>query len=230
MEGYNISYITQHFEMGNPHLIIIPGTKSTVYDLEYLRSTGIGKAIIAKAQSGTPVIGICGGYQMLGKKILDPLKAESDKTEIEGLGLLDAVTEFAAEKSTRQVTAKCASETGLLTGMKDLELSGYEIHMGQTSGKETTAFQVTATPQNPTPYADGMINSKGTVIGTYLHGLFYNDDFRHVFFNNLRRHWGLEESSQGNTFAKDSEYDKLAEVVRQNLDMVKVYEIIEKGI
>jgi adenosylcobyric acid synthase len=167
---------------------------------------------------------------MLGKKIIDPLKAESTKTEIEGLGLLDAVTEFAAEKSTRQVTAKCASATGLLTGMQGLELSGYEIHMGQTTGKETAAFQVTSTSQSPAVYADGMINSKGTVIGTYLHGLFFNDDFRHVFFNNLRRHWKLEESSHGYTFAKDSEYDKLAEVVRQNLDMVKIKEIIEKGI
>jgi adenosylcobyric acid synthase len=230
MEGYNISYITQNFEMGNPHLIIIPGTKSTVYDMEYLRSTGIGKAIVEKARSGTPVIGICGGYQMLGKKILDPLKAESDKTEIDGLGLLNAVTEFAAEKSTRQVTAKCLSATGLLSGLQGMELTGYEIHMGQTSGKEAAAFQVTATPQNPTGYADGMVNSRGTVIGTYLHGLFYNDDFRHVFFNNLRRYWKLEESSQGNTFAKDTEYDKLADIVRQNLDMVKVHEIMEKGI
>jgi adenosylcobyric acid synthase len=230
MEGYNISYITQHFEMGNPHLIIIPGTKSTVYDMEYLRNTGIGKAIIAKAQSGTPVIGICGGYQMLGKKILDPLKVESDKTEIAGLGLLDAVTEFAAEKSTIQVTAKCISDTGLLAGLQGTELTGYEIHMGQTSGKETTAFQIDANPQSPAGYADGMINSQGTVIGTYLHGLFYNDDFRHAFLNNLRRHWKLEESSQGNTLAKDSEYDKLADVVRQNLDMARVYEIMERGV
>jgi adenosylcobyric acid synthase len=166
---------------------------------------------------------------MLGKKILDPLKAESDKTEIDGLGLLDAVTEFAAEKSTSQVTARCLSEAGLLSGLQGMELTGYEIHMGQTSGVKSPAFQVAATPQSPAGYADGMIDSKGMVIGTYLHGLFYNDDFRHAFLNNLRRHWGLEENRDSGVSDNDREYNKLADVVRQNLDMKNVYEIIELG-
>jgi len=230
IEGYNISYITQSFEMGNPHLIIIPGTKSTVHDMEYLRATGIGNAILEKARGGIPVIGICGGYQLLGKKILDPLKVESDTTEVEGLGLLDAVTEFVAEKFTSQVTAICESGIGLLADMKGMEVSGYEIHMGQTSGKENAVFRVMPTPKNPAGYADGMINSKGTVFGTYNHGLFFNDNFRHALLNNLRRHWGLEESQNNGVSDKDREYDKLADIVRQNLDMAKVYEIMERGV
>jgi adenosylcobyric acid synthase len=231
LEGLNISYITQRFEMGNPHLIIIPGTKSTINDLQYLQNTGLWNAILEKARAGTPVIGICGGYQMLGKKILDPLKVESEKTEVEGLGLLDVVTEFAAEKSTTQVKAACVTAAGLLAGVKELELTGYEIHMGRTSSNEPSpAFRITATPRGNADYPDGAINAKGTVFGTYIHGLFYNDEFRGTFLNNLRRHWGLAESNDVTATAKEKEYDKLADIVRRNLDITKVHEIMEKGI
>ena len=229
-EGCNISYITQRFEMVSPHLIILPGTKSTITDLEYLRHSGMANAILEKARAGTPVIGICGGYQMLGKKILDPLKAESDKTEVDGLGLLNITTEFAAEKSTYQVKAQCVSQAGLLAGTKGLEITGYEIHMGQTKGNgPSAAFRVTDTPQGPADYPDGMISSKGTVFGTYIHGLFYNDDFRHVFLNNLRHYWGLEESKNSGITDKDREYDKLADIARQNLDIARIYKIMEEG-
>ena len=231
MEGLNISYITQVFELGNPHLIIIPGTKSTIYDLGYLQNTGLGRAIIAKARAGTPVIGICGGYQILGKKILDPHKVESPKGEADGLGLLNAVTEFTGEKDTTQVTAKCISGTGLLAGIEGREITGYEIHMGQTSDNESSpVFRITSTPQGKADYVDGTIDAKSNIFGTYIHGLFYNDEFRQLFLNNLRRYWGLEESGKANVFGKDSEYDKLAEVVRRNMDIKKVHEIIEKGI
>jgi len=231
MEGYDISYITQVFEMGNPHLIIIPGTKSTIYDLQYLRNTGLGRVILEKAGKGTPVIGICGGYQMLGKKILDPHKIESDKTEIEGLGLLDIVTEFATEKTTNQVTAQCTSETGLLAGIKGQALTGFEIHMGQTQSREpSAAFRITATPRGPANYSDGAINAKGTILGTYIHGLFYNDDFRHVLLGNVRRYWGITGEKNYRVSNRDAEYDKLADVVRKNLDISKIYGIMEEGV
>ena len=231
MEGLNISYITQVFELGNPHLIILPGTKSTIYDLGYLQNTGLGRAILAKAKTGTPVVGICGGYQILGKKILDPQKVESNKGESDGLGLLDVVTEFTTEKDTTQVTAKCVSGAGLLAGIEGQEINGYEIHMGQTTGNESSpVFRITTTPHGKADYSDGMINVKGNVFGTYIHGLFYNDSFRQSFLNNLRRYWGLEESAKGNIFGKDSEYDKLAEAIRKNVDIKKVYEIMEKGV
>ena len=230
LEGLDISYITQRFEMANPHLIIVPGTKNTTADMQYLQISGIGKAIIEKAKSGTPVFGICGGYQILGKKILDPLKIEGDRPEVEGLGLLDIVTEFHAEKITRQVKGQGITDAGLLAGIKGQEVTGYEIHHGHTTTNEpSAAFHITSTAQDPADYADGTINPGGNVIGTYLHGIFYNDDFRHTFLNNVRRYWGIAESDTVNRIAKDSEYDKLAEIVRQNLDIKKVYEIIEKG-
>lgn len=226
-----VSYISRHFEMGDPHLIIIPGTKSTINDLQYLRQSGLAEIIIEKAKAGTPVVGICGGYQMLGRKILDPQRVESDQAEVEGLGLLDIVTEFADEKSTRQVRARVTADTGLLAGAKGQEVSGYEIHMGQSKiGEPVHAFRVVETPQGKTDYADGVLNTPGTVLGTYMHGLFNNDNFRQVFLNNLRRHWGLDENKAGASIDKNREYDKLAELVRNNLDMAGIYRIMEAGV
>ena len=229
-EGCTVNYVTQRFELGEPHLIIVPGTKSTINDLQYLRHAGLANIIIEKAKEGTPVVGICGGYQILGRKILDPQRVESDKTEVEGLGLLNVITEFATEKSTSQVRAQVTANTGLLAGVKGQEISGYEIHMGQTRSEEkTSAFQITETPQGKADYTDGVLNAQGTILGTYIHGLFHNDEFRQTFLNNLRRHWGLEGNKVGTDTDKDKQYDKLAELVRQNLNMTEVYKIMEAG-
>jgi adenosylcobyric acid synthase len=230
-EGCLVRYITQPFELGNPHLIILPGTKSTVADLEYLRRSGLANSIIIKARAGTPVVGICGGYQMLGQKILDPHGVESDRKEIAGFGLLDVVTEFDPEKSTRQVRAKVLADFGLLAGTKDQELTGYEIHMGLTRGAEKAgAFQIVETPQGPAEYPDGTLNTRGTVLGTYLHGLFHNDAFRQAFLNTLRGHWGIAIGKNGTAISKDREYDKLADLVRRSLNIPEIYRIIERSI
>ncbi len=229
--GGRVSYVTQRFELGNAHLIIIPGTKSTVADLNYLHRSGLASAILTRAKAGTPVVGICGGYQMLGQHILDPAGTESKEKEVAGLGLLDVATEFEPEKSTRQVGAIPISDTGLLAGTKGEKLTGYEIHMGHTSGPDGRGiFQIYETPQRPAAYADGAANPEGTVIGTYLHGLFYNEGFVRIFLNNLRRYWGLDETGGGAAPSKDKEYDKLADLVRGSLDMPRIYEIMEKGI
>jgi len=229
-EGCTVNYVTQRFELGKPRLIIVPGTKSTINDLQYLRHAGLANIIIEKAKEGTPVVGICGGYQILGRKILDPQRVESDKTEVEGLGLLNVITEFATEKSTSQVRAQVTANTGLLAGVKGQEISGYEIHMGQTRSEEkTSAFQITETPQGKADYTDGVLNAQGTILGTYIHGLFHNDEFRQTFLNNLRRHWGLEGNKVGTDTDKDKQYDKFAELVRQNLNVTEVYKIMEAG-
>jgi adenosylcobyric acid synthase len=226
-----VNYITQRFEIGNPHLIILPGTKSTINDLQHLRQSGLANAILQKAKAGTPVLGVCGGYQILGKKILDPQRVESAKTEVAGLGLLNVITEFAAEKSTTQVSARTLSEVGLLAGTGGMAIGGYEIHVGQTRSEEKNgAFQIIETPQGMADYADGAVDAKGMIIGTYLHGLFDNDGFRQAFLNNLRRRWGLEENSGGAGTDKDRQYDKLAALVRQNIDMARIYRIMEAGV
>jgi adenosylcobyric acid synthase len=230
-DGCNVNYINKPSELLNPHLIIVPGTKSTINDTQYLHQSGLAKVILEKAKTGTPVLGICGGYQILGKKILDPQKVESDKTEVEGLGLLNVITEFGKEKSTTQVKAKSISQKGLLAEMKDTEISGYEIHMGQTRNEgKNAAFKIVKTSQGKSGYNDGAIDATGMILGTYMHGFFNSDNFRHAFFNNLRRRWGLKENISSVVIDREHEYNKLADIVRQNLDMARIYKIIKAGI
>jgi len=227
-EDCRVRYITQRFELGNPHLIILPGTKSTVSDLEYLRHSRMANSILQKAREGVPVVGICGGYQMLGQKILDPLGVESSEKEIDGLGLLDTKTEFIPEKSTRQVKARVILDHGMLSGAEGLELTGYEIHMGQTYSQESaSAFRITETPEGATDYGDGMLNESGTVLGTYMHGLFHNRQFCRIFLNALRRRWGLSEDENDITAEKTDEYDKLARLVRESLDIPAIYRVMQ---
>jgi adenosylcobyric acid synthase len=225
-EGCRVCYVAHRGELGNPHLIILPGTKSTVNDLHYLWQSGLAEGVLQQAKSGTPVVGICGGYQMLGQRILDPRGVESAEAEVGGLGLLEVVTTFAPEKSTRQVRARVLSDLGLLSGARGQELVGYEIHMGQTHGKEQlNAFQILETPQGAADYGDGTLNAQGTVLGTYMHGLFHNPDFRQTFLNSLRRRWGLPEGKAGTAAGRDQQYDRLAEVVRHSLNMAEIYRI-----
>jgi adenosylcobyric acid synthase len=230
-DGCNVRYINQCFDLGNPHLIILPGTKSTIADLDYLRRSGLAAAILEKAKAGIPIIGICGGYQMLGQKILDHNKVESIETEVTGLGMLDVITEFAGEKSTSQVKAQVISDLGLLAGAQGLEVLGYEIHMGQAvSQAKTNVFRILETPQGAADYNDGILNENGMILGTYIHGLFHNYVFRQIFLNNLRRHWGLKESCNSATNMKDQQYDKLADLVRTSLDIPRIYRIMEGDI
>ncbi|HJX13752.1 MAG TPA: cobyric acid synthase [Dehalococcoidales bacterium] len=230
-EGCTVHYVTQRFELGSPHLIIVPGTKSTVADLAYLRHSGLDRSIVARARAGTPVVGICGGYQMLGRQILDPRGVESENAGVAGLGLLDVVTEFAPEKSTRQVRARVLADAGLLAGTRGLELTGYEIHLGRTlSSEKAGAFQIVATPQGPADYADGALDAGGRVLGTYIHGLFHNDAFRKTFLGALRNFWGMAAGPDGAPPEKDKEYDKLAALVRASLDIPRIYRIMEAGV
>jgi adenosylcobyric acid synthase len=226
-EDCRLRYITQRFEFGNPHLIILPGTKSTVNDLKYLQQTGLADSIISQAKKGTPVVGICGGYQMLGQKILDPDAVESDNPEIKGLELLDVDTVFNQDKYTRQIKARVNTSYGLLSGAKGLEITGYEIHMGQTICREKVpSFQIFETPQGDADYLDGALNAKGNVLGTYMHGLFYNNDFRHAFLKSVRLINNLPAENHTSSLNKEAPYDKLAKLVGANLDISKIREII----
>ncbi|MFC2003315.1 cobyric acid synthase, partial [Chloroflexota bacterium] len=230
-EGCRVRYVSHSGQMRPPNLIILPGTKSTASDLLHLWQSGLAEDIIRQARNGTPVIGICGGYQMLGRSILDPQGAESEKDEVLGLGLLDVVTIFAVDKSTRQVRAQVTANSGLLEGMHGQELVGYEIHMGQTEGDgDMSAFHIMETPKGKVDYFDGRINAQGTVLGTYLHGLFHNPGFRKTLLNGLRRRCGLPEKWGSPVIEKERQYDRLAELVRHSLDMPAIYRILERGV
>ncbi len=221
-----VRYVKGLPELGSPDLIILPGTKSTITDLFYLREQGLDQAIIRHAGSGTPVIGICGGYQILGKRINDPEKIESQESNVAGLGLLDIETTFGQVKTTTQVKARVVVNKGLFEGLKGMEVTGYEIHMGQTRIQHNPAvFQVTETPEGKTRYLDGAASEDGLILGTYLHGLFHNINLTRALFNQLRKLRGLT-AAEIPSLDKDDQYNALARLVRQNLNLGEVYKIV----
>jgi adenosylcobyric acid synthase len=199
-------------------IIIIPGSKNTIQDLLKLRELGIDKTIIEESKKGKIIIGICGGYQILGNQILDPHMIESKAKVIDGLGLLNITTTMELKKQTFQTTAKLSYNEKLLEGCRGLEISGYEIHQGVTRSKETPTFC-----DNPNL---GVI--KDNIFATYIHGIFDNSTFTRTFINNIRKLKGLEPVEDYFDFEqfKINEYDKWEKTLRESLDMEKIYEIL----
>jgi len=218
-------------DLGSPDMIIIPGSKNTIGDRLFLKETGFDKKIIEAEENGTWIVGICGGYQLLGKMIFDPHKTESDLLEIPGLGLLDITTTFDTEKITTQVKGKVVKDEGLLKGCKDESFYGYEIHMGTTEfgTEKVNPFLIENRFGESTNVIDGVINAKGKVFGTYIHGIFDADSLRRKMLNNLRIEKGWEEIKETKVnynLDKEKAFNELADVVRNSFDMEKVYRIM----
>jgi adenosylcobyric acid synthase len=224
--GCNLKYVSKAAEVGRPDLLILPGTKSTIHDMLFLKEEGLDRVIQNLADQGVPVIGVCGGFQMLGKSIRDPQHVESTIERVESLGLLPIETIFATAKNTTQVKARITAEIGLLKGLRGCQVSGYEIHMGQTVNPEAAPVgRVYESVNNPDGYFDGGINESGLIFGTYLHGIFHNAAFTDGLLKNL---WeGKGQAPRVRLLkSREEEYDKLAEVVRQNLNISKIYAIL----
>lgn len=218
-----LTYITDVSQLDSPDIIILPGTKNTIADLLWLRQSGLANkilSIIKNSQLSTILIGICGGYQMLGKKIYDMHKIESTKKEIEGLGFLPIITHLGKEKILSQVKAKEVNS--------GLDISGYEIHHGRTNnfGNSQPFFRIIERFGRKTDDLDGIISGDGRILGSYIHGLFDADIFRRNFLNRLREKKGWHPLSGAITFNLDKEYDKLAELVRKNIDTQLLYRIL----
>lgn len=223
-EDVSIRFIENIKEFKNPDLLIIPGSKNTIEDLMYLRKSGLYKAIKDYSKTGR-VIGICGGYQMLGKTIKDPFKVETDKGEIEGLGLLDIETTFEKEKVTTRVKALENVENEI----KENYVYGYEIHMGISSyGKEAKPlFKIIEENGQKVQILDGAINEKENIMGTYIHGVFDAVYFREKIINLLREKKGIDKKkSKIFEHLREKELDKLADIVRKSLDIDKIYSIM----
>ncbi|WP_321329761.1 cobyric acid synthase [uncultured Ilyobacter sp.] len=220
-DDVSVKYVTKAEELGNEDIIIIPGSKSTIDDLKEIKDKGIAEKIVRLAKKGTIIFGICGGYQMLGQKISDPDKIESSLLEIPGIGLLDMETVMKTDKRTVQYEGEVVVDGGYLEGTKGMTVKGYEIHQGITNGNEGNVFL----------QGNGCINGafKDNIIGTYIHGIFDNSDFTRKFLNNIRKSKGLDEIKDSINFQefKEREFDKLADIVRENLDMEKLYKILE---
>lgn len=219
MDEVNLRYVRTCAELGAPDLILLPGTKSTIADLNWLRETGLADSILMNAKQGVPVIGICGGYQMLGKRITDPLKAESGGS-VEGLGLLDMDTEFTGEKTRTRISGRVQNLSGIFKSLNGQIFAGYEIHMGQTIQREA-AFSLL---DNGTP--DG--GAYGNVWGTYVHGIFDRGEFASALVNCLLKAKGMPETAHCAdwTAYQEKQLDALAEQVRKSLDMDLIYQLI----
>ena len=204
----NLFYATTPDELDAADVIILPGSKNTSEDLLGLRANHFAEKILRRAEAGAAVVGICGGFQMLGEKIFDPLLTESIHAELDGLGLLPIQTTFAAEKFTRQVTLPEIDFEFLGSRIVGKNLDGYEIHAGDSTlrGKK--------------------IISAGNVLGTYVHGIFDNDDFRRKFLNAVRLKKNLEPlpATRNLRAERQKNYERLARIVRENLNM----ELLEK--
>jgi adenosylcobyric acid synthase len=230
-----LAYSLRDTDIEHADLVVIPGSKNTVQDLLFLREAGIEASIKRAAGKGIPIVGICGGYQMLGKTIRDPYGIESIQQEIEGLGLLDVETVLEKGKVTAQVEAVSIADCGLPSAEwngKEV-LKGYEIHMGRTTGdtglfklKRLVADSAIRNPQSEI-FSDG--SAKGNVWGTYIHGIFDNDRFRRGLINSLRETRGLAHRHEATDFAKarDRALDKWAGVLKESLDMNFIRKLIQ---
>ena len=231
----SLKYVTKSSELGNEDIIIIPGSKNTVEDMKDLIEKNIGREIVRIAKKGTPVFGICGGFQIMGQKIMDPEKIESDLKEISGLGLLDIETVMKSDKTTTQYKNTVKNVSGILTGTEGMEIKGYEIHQGYSypvNEKNEENNNSENILKNDTACLFGEEKLKGAVkdniAGTYIHGIFDNSEFTSHFLNEVRKLKGLDRIDENFSYSdyKNREYDKLAEVLRENLDIRKIYEIM----
>lgn len=233
LEDVSLRYVMRGESLREADIVIIPGSKNTIEDMIYLRNSGLAEQIVRAHRRGARIIGICGGYQMLGRTIRDPHGTESSVEDISGLGLLDVETVFEPEKTTTQVSA-CVTDAASLDGalLSDRPLEGYEIHMGRTTlGVSAKPFlKLTERLGEPVQGQDGAVSGDGRVFGTYLHGIFDNLWFTRALINAVRGEKGIGtlETGQADFKAfKEQEYDRLADLTADCLDMDAIEAMLE---
>ena len=222
--GVRVRYAEKPEELANADLILLPGTKNTMEDLMALRNRGLDAPIIRHARKGGLVMGICGGYQMLGNTLRDPGHVESRVPEVAGLGLLDMDVTFAPEKRTVQSTGTIECPSGWLKDISGMLLDGYEIHAGHNAfGPECVPWLTIGVE------IDGVCNPAGNVIGTYLHGIFDDGQFFSALAARIRKAKGISEAqapAQTMEQFREKEFDRIADIVRASIDMDAIYQII----
>lgn len=220
-----LKYARRPEDLREPDAIIIPGTKNTIGDFEFLKKSGFAEKILSffHSRQSMVLIGVCGGYQMLGERIFDRNNTESKMKETEGLKVLPITTEFYPDKILSQVKAK-----DLFSGM---EVAGYEIHHGRTKlGRGVKPrFEINSVMNKKARRPDGAQIAGNRCWGTYIHGIFDNDAFRRHFLNELRKKRGWPVLTRRTVYNVDKEIDKLAQLVRENIDLNLLYEIVFKG-
>ncbi len=256
-EMISVRYVTDTAKLGHPDCVILPGTKSTISDLLWLRESGLEALILHLHDNGTPVIGICGGYQMLGKTVSDPHGMEGGGI-VRGMHLLPVNTVFTESKTMRQSAGRTV--LGQIPELSGVRVSGYEVHMGVTTLDESTGVsdaesflnlgtvnqadaveggeQEKATLTSSTDrsahrkenafreekvHSDGFVS--GHVLGTYLHGLFDEAEFRGAFLRWLAGKKGISVEGGAESYRdfKEKQYDLLADTLRSSLDLASIY-------
>ena len=215
-ENVSLRYVERARDLRAPDMIVIPGTKSTIADLQWLRQSGLEASIQKAASGGTLVFGVCGGYQMLGRHISDPEQVEAaGVTEIDGMGLLPLETVFQGEKVQTQTNGVFSGVAGLLSELNGKRYAGYEIHMGRSEE------------------ARGALISLGNVYGSYVHGIFDEQEVADTILKALCTKKGVFFESLGSFDAKaykERQYDLLADAVRAGLDMPLIYRILNREV
>jgi adenosylcobyric acid synthase len=220
--GVRVRYADGPEQVGEPAAIIIPGTKSTVNDLAWLRSRGFDEAIQGHAQKGGAVVGICGGYQMLGQAVHDPQHVESKLDSAPGLGLLPIETVFAGDKATHQASAQVSNGPGWFAKLEGQTVSGYEIHMGRTQG-QNPFLEIIERNGQAVHVPDGAASDDGKIWGCYIHGLFANENLRRAWLASLGWQGSLAPES-ANPFA--ASLTRLADTLEESLDIALLERIV----
>lgn len=217
----SLNYVYKKEELGQEDIIILPGSKNTISDLKKLKENGIFDKVKELYEAGTIVVGICGGFQMLGKKIFDPYHIEGTQENIDGFDFIDTTTTMEKIKYTKQVERTLCDNLAktIIKGCESLKVKGYEIHQGVTKGSE----------KNVALGEDYIFVAKENAFGTYIHGIFDNEEFTRRFLNNVRMKKGLEPLEEDFSFTKfkEEQYDKLANLIRDNLDIEEIYKIMK---
>lgn len=219
--GVRVNFVTRVDQLGQPRAIILPGTKTTLADLAWLRESGLAGRILNLVQAGVALAGICGGYQMLGQGLQDPYGVEAAPgTIVAGLGLLPIQTTFVNDKRTVQVQATLQAAVGPFARLKGTPIRGYEIHMGRSQALEAGLEPFCVIGRGEGRRADGALSAGGQVWGAYLHGLFDNDALRHAWLRSLG--W----QGAGQLFNRQQAYNHLADHVEKHVDLAAVRRII----
>lgn len=206
-KSINVRYVTKLSELKTPDLIILPGTKNTLEDLKWLKESGLEARIKQLASDGTLIVGICGGYQMLGETIVDDYGTEGNVGTVNGLSLLPINTIFEKEKTTTQTEIampEIEGEYGCLSGKR---VVGYEIHMGKS---------------------EDVICVKDNILGSYIHGFFDSEELRSALVTMLCERKGIDADFESFSYEeyKEAQYNKLADVIRESIDIKELYKIM----
>ena len=228
VDGVSVRYVSKLGQLGEPDLILLPGTKSTMQDLLWLRQNGLEARIKSYATSGGVVFGICGGYQLLGEQISDPYGVEGGGS-VRGMGLLPVTTVFTRQKTRTRVSGRFAGIKGSMECLCGKEFEGHEIHMGETVSSATITELTDSLTH--TERADGC--QQGSVYGCYVHGVFDSDGVAGTIIGALAARKGIDPVLLGKVSGaehKQQQYNMLADTLRRHVDIPAIYKILEAGV